>query len=95
MTHRSTSSRPEGLGDVRLHSAGRRRRPRDRSAGHSGIYVRLTERGFGPVRFTEDVEVRGATDDEAKVLRIPRNQPIFVVLGTAGPTTDRPLPPTR
>lgn len=59
--------------------------------GPSGIYARLAERGFGPVRFTEDIEVRAATADEAKFLRIPKNQPVFAVLRTAFDTHDRPV----
>ncbi|MEU4824844.1 hypothetical protein AB0H37_23485 [Actinomadura sp. NPDC023710] len=27
--------------------------------GPSGIYARLADRGYGPVRFDEDIEVRG------------------------------------
>jgi GntR family transcriptional regulator len=59
--------------------------------GPSGIYARLAERGFGPVRFTEDIEVRAATPDEAKFLRIPKGQPVFAVLRTAYDAQDRPV----
>ena len=59
--------------------------------GPSGIYARLAERGFGPVRFTEDIEVRAATPDEAKFLRIPKGQPVFVVLRTAFDAQGRPV----
>jgi GntR family transcriptional regulator len=51
--------------------------------GPSGIYARLAGRGFGPVRFTEDIEVRGATHDEAKFLRIAAGEPVFQILRTA------------
>lgn len=51
--------------------------------GPSGIYARLAERGFGPVLFTEDIEVRGATQDEAKFLGIAIGDQVFEVLRTA------------
>lgn len=51
--------------------------------GPSGIYARLAERGYGPVAFTEDIEVRGATKDEAKFLGIPIGEQVFEVLRTA------------
>jgi GntR family transcriptional regulator len=38
--------------------------------GPSGIYARLAKRGYGPVRFTEEIEIRGPTLEEAKFLRI-------------------------
>ena len=51
--------------------------------GPSGLYRRLAERGYGPVVFTEDIEVRGATQDEAKFLGIPIGEPVYEVLRTA------------
>jgi GntR family transcriptional regulator len=57
--------------------------------GPSGIYARLAERGFGPVVFTEDIEVRGATSDEARFLGIPIGEPVFEVLRTAIDAADR------
>ncbi|WP_017587083.1 GntR family transcriptional regulator [Nocardiopsis ganjiahuensis] len=51
--------------------------------GPSGMYERLAERGFGPVRFTEDIEVRSATPDEASFLNTAQSQPVFCVLRTA------------
>jgi GntR family transcriptional regulator len=42
------------------------------------------------VRFVGDIEVRAATPDEAKLLRIPKGQPVFVVLRTAYDAQDRP-----
>jgi len=38
--------------------------------GPSGIYARLDQRGHGPVRFTEDIEVRRPTEEEALILRL-------------------------
>lgn len=57
--------------------------------GPSGIYSRLAERGYGPVVFTEDIEVRGATKDEAMFLGIPVGEPVFEVLRTAIDDQDR------
>jgi hypothetical protein len=34
-----------------------------------------TARGYGPVVFTEDIEVRGATKDEVTFLQIPVGEP--------------------
>ena len=51
--------------------------------GPSGIYARLAARGYGPVVFTEDIEVRGATKDEATFLQIPIGEPVYEVLRTA------------
>jgi GntR family transcriptional regulator len=51
--------------------------------GPSGIYARLAARGYGPVVFTEDIEVRGATKDESTFLEIPIGEPVYEVLRTA------------
>lgn len=59
--------------------------------GPAGMYVRLAERGFGPVRFTEDIEVRAATTDEARFLRIGAGQPVFELSRTAFDSRDRPV----
>jgi GntR family transcriptional regulator len=52
-------------------------------SGPSGIYERLAERGYRLAVFTEDIEVRGATKDEARFLGIPIGEPIFEILFTA------------
>ena len=57
--------------------------------GPSGIYARLAARGFGPVVFSEDIEVRGATKDEATFLEIPIGEPVYEVLRTAIDAEDR------
>jgi GntR family transcriptional regulator len=53
--------------------------------------MRLDERGQGPVRFAEDIEVRRPTEEEALVLRIPEGQPVLEVLRTAYAADDRPV----
>lgn len=59
--------------------------------GPSGMYARIAERGYGPVRFTEDIEVREAQEDEAAFLGISPGQPIFAILRTAFDRKDRPV----
>lgn len=57
--------------------------------GPSGIYARLAERGYGPVLFDEDIEVRGATKDEAAFLGIPIGESVYEILRTAFDDEDR------
>lgn len=59
--------------------------------GPSGIYSRLAERGHGPVRFTEDIEVRLPTEDEARILRVSEGQQVFDVTRQAIAEDDRPV----
>ncbi|SHK20278.1 GntR family transcriptional regulator [Nocardiopsis flavescens] len=59
--------------------------------GPSGMYARIAERGFGPVRFTEDIEVRGAKEAEADFLNITPGQPVFAILRTAFDKGNRPV----
>jgi GntR family transcriptional regulator len=59
--------------------------------GPSGMYARIAERGFGPVRFTEDIEVRGSTEHEAAFLNIAVGQPVFAILRTAFDAEGRPV----
>lgn len=59
--------------------------------GPSGMYQRLAERGFGPVRFSEDIEVRGAAPDESAFLDIVPGQPVFRILRTAFDSEGRPV----
>lgn len=59
--------------------------------GPTGIYARLDSRGFGPIRFTEDIEVRPPSQDEARFLRISEGQPVFEVLRTAFDADDHPV----
>lgn len=59
--------------------------------GPSGIYARLAKRGFGPVRFVEEIEVRPSTLEEAKFLKIPKAQIVFQVVRSAIDENDRPV----
>jgi GntR family transcriptional regulator len=57
--------------------------------GPSGIYARLAERGYGPVRFVEEIEVRASTPGEAKFLQIPKKQIVYEVIRSAIDAEDR------
>lgn len=59
--------------------------------GPSGMYVRIAERGFAPVRFAEDIEVCGASPEDAAFLNIASGQPVFSILRTAFDLTGRPV----
>lgn len=59
--------------------------------GPSGIYKRLADRGFGPVRFVEEIDVRASTPEEAKFLRIPSQQIVFEVVRSAIDEDDKPV----
>lgn len=59
--------------------------------GPSGIYARLAERGFGPVKFSEEIEVRPSTQTEARFLRIPEGQVVFEVVRSAIDEVERPV----
>ena len=59
--------------------------------GPSGMYERLARLGFRPVRFSEDIEVRGASTEESLFLDIAEGQPVFQILRTAFDAEDRPV----
>lgn len=58
--------------------------------GPTGIYARLAARGYGPVRFAEEIEARRPTAEEARFLRIPEGQPVLEIVRTAYTADDRP-----
>jgi GntR family transcriptional regulator len=60
-------------------------------SGRGGIYSRLADMGHQPVRFTEDVEIRMATEDEARFLDLPAPEPVFYLVRTAFDASDRPV----
>ena len=57
--------------------------------GTGGSYARLADLGAGPVRFTEDVNVRTSTDEERGYLGIEATQPVFEILHVAYAADDR------
>lgn len=57
--------------------------------GPTGIYARLAKRGYGPVRFTEEIEARPPTSEESRFLHVPEGQPVFNVMRIAFDAEDR------
>jgi len=60
-----------------------------RDVGRGGSYTRLAELGHGPVRFTEEVTVRTATEDEAQLLELDGGQPVIDITHIAWDAADR------
>jgi hypothetical protein len=52
-----------------------------RDSDPGGIYSRLADVGYGPVRFTEEVAPRIPTPEEAQFLRLTDPQPVFNLWG--------------
>jgi GntR family transcriptional regulator len=61
------------------------------NAGTGGSYGRLEELGHGPVRFTEDVNVRMPSDAEQRTLELEASQPVFEIWHVAYTADDRPV----
>lgn len=59
------------------------------NVGRGGSYTRLAELGHGPVRFTEEVAVRTATEDEAQTLELDGGQPVIDITHIAWDAADR------
>jgi GntR family transcriptional regulator len=59
--------------------------------GRGGSYGRLAEIGLGPVRFTEDVDVRTPTEVEQRVLDLEPSQVVFEIWHVAYAAEDRPV----
>lgn len=58
--------------------------------GPSGIYARLAKRGYRPVRFVEEIEVRLPTPEEGRILRI-EGQLVYVITRQAISKSDQPV----
>ena len=56
--------------------------------GIGGSYSRLADAGHAPTRFTEDVECRPATDDEAVLLDLDAGQPVIQITHIAHDASD-------
>lgn len=65
--------------------------------GRGGVYARLDDRGFGPVRFVEEVIVRAPSPDEAAKLRIQTGAiaRVLEITRTAYAERDRPVEVNR
>ncbi|NUT34048.1 MAG: GntR family transcriptional regulator [Hamadaea sp.] len=59
--------------------------------GKGGSYGRLADLGVGPVRFTEDVNVRMPTEEERRRLEIEPTLPVFEITHVAYTADDRPI----
>ncbi|WP_253761011.1 GntR family transcriptional regulator [Hamadaea flava] len=59
--------------------------------GKGGSYGRLADLGHGPVRFTEDINVRMPTDDERRRLEIEPTLPVFEITHVAYAEGDQPV----
>ena len=51
--------------------------------GPGGAYSRLADLGHAPAAFTEDIDVRRPTDDEAHALRMGEDQRVYEIVRTA------------
>ncbi|BCJ45172.1 GntR family transcriptional regulator [Actinoplanes ianthinogenes] len=60
-------------------------------AGRGGSYSRSAELGHGPVRFTEDVNVRVPDDAEQRLLDIEATLPVFDIWHVAYDAQNRPV----
>lgn len=57
--------------------------------GPGGAYSRLADLGHAPALFTEDVDVRPPTEDEARALRMAEDQRVYEIIRTAETATGR------
>lgn len=59
--------------------------------GPGGVYARLRDLGYPPVRYTEEIQARMPRPDEARRLRLPAGTPVIVVARTAYTADDVPI----
>lgn len=59
--------------------------------GQGGSYGRLAEIGYGPVRFTEEVDVRMPTEQERRILDLEATQAVFEICHVAYAAGGRPV----
>jgi GntR family transcriptional regulator len=59
--------------------------------GQGGTYSRLADLGHAVARFTERITVRVPEADEAVVLRLAEDQPVYVIHHVAWTADDRPV----
>lgn len=55
----------------------------EENPGEGGMYARLLELGFKPVRFREEVRGRGPQEDESDALNLPTNTSVLEIARTA------------
>ena len=61
----------------------------DQDTGPGGVYARLSELGFPPIRFTEELYARMPTREEADILQLVPGTPVIRVMRTAISKDDR------
>lgn len=59
--------------------------------GPGGLYSRLADIAHRPVRFTEEIAIRMASEDESRFLNLPAPEPVFYLVRTAYDACDRPV----
>lgn len=59
--------------------------------GVGGLYSRLADAGYAPARFTENIRVRVAEEDEAEFLQMDADQRVYVITRTARTADGRPV----
>ena len=59
--------------------------------GQGGSYGRLAEVGYGPVRFSEEVDVRMPTEHERRTLDLEATQAVFEICHVAYAAGDQPV----
>src|SRR5262249_36492188 len=59
--------------------------------GPGGIYDRLEDAGYGPIRWTEAITARMPGPDEARLLRLSSGVPLLRILRSAVSSSGRPL----
>ena len=59
--------------------------------GSGGIYDRMEEAGYGPIRWSEAISTRMPSPSEAKALRLPSGVPLLRVIRLARSPSKRPL----
>ncbi|MBO3752117.1 UTRA domain-containing protein [Streptosporangiaceae bacterium NEAU-GS5] len=60
-------------------------------SGPGGVYARLSELGYPPLRFVENIQTRMPTRREARVLGLPRNVPVMSTVRTTWAADGTPI----
>lgn len=59
--------------------------------GPGGVYARLSDLGYAPAHFTEEVRARMPHPEEAAALNLPAGTPIIIIFRTAFTATGTPV----
>jgi GntR family transcriptional regulator len=63
----------------------------EEDTGPGGVYARIEDKGRDLSRFTEDVEARMPTQEEARALSLPAGTPVFRLVRIAYDVDDQPV----